>query len=226
MRVLIVIIGLAMVLVSGCGRSDTVTDQRMNDPKLLSQDKELQKGDLGIGENGVPGIRGLNKERIPVVRPNPAIEPIGGNYANNVITFAKIFLGTPYEYGSDRDNPATFDCSAFVRYAFLGALGMDIPKDSRSQARYVLEAGTRSYYSLAHARRGDILFFMGYKGFREEDYAGIDPSKETISHCGIYLGDGLMIHTASQKTGGVRIDDIFDKHLEWRFVMGGSVLPW
>lgn len=225
MRVFLVMISVMALLVSGCARDET-TDNRMNDPKVLSHDQELHKGDLGLGENNAPGLRGLNIENMRAVSPNPAIEPIGGNYANNVISFAKLFLGTPYEYGSDRDNPATFDCSAFVRYAFLGALGMDIPKDSRSQAQYVQRFGIRSYYSLAQARRGDILFFMGYRGYRKEDYAGINPLEETITHCGIYLGDGQMIHTASQRTGGVRIDDIFDKHLEWRFVMGGNILPW
>lgn len=228
---------LAAVLMNGCaGRSspDAVphsepapapslsaspADNRMNDPALLAQDRELHLGDAGIGD----GPKVL--QQLVRTVPNPAIAPLNGSYANNVISFGSHFLGTRYEYGSDRDDPSTFDCSDFTRYAFLGSVGMDLPKDSRKQAEYVNLFGTRQYRVLTQARPGDLLFFMDYKGPKPEDYRGVNPADARITHVGIYMGNGNILHTASQATGGVRIDTLFGKHLEWRFIQGGGVLP-
>jgi cell wall-associated NlpC family hydrolase len=79
--------------------------------------------------------------------------------------------------------------------------------------------------NLAEARRGDLIFMMGYKGTRKSAYEGINKAAQTISHVGIYMGDGKMLHTASQKTGGVRTDYIIGKQYEWRIVHIGRVLP-
>jgi peptidoglycan DL-endopeptidase CwlO len=198
------------------------TDNRMNDPAILQKDQELRLGDIGV-EDG--RFLAMQSQSLLEVSPNPAIAPVYGNYANNVISFASLFLGTPYEYGSDRDNPSTFDCSDFTRYAYLGGLGMDLPKDSRSQASYVGTFGKRQYQDLSQAKPGDLLFFTDYNGPRAEDYRYQSRSDIRISHVGIYLGNGNILHTASKATGGVRIDYMYGKHLEWRFVSGGSVLP-
>ncbi|MDF2921886.1 MAG: hypothetical protein K0R57_800 [Paenibacillaceae bacterium] len=195
----------------------SVTDNRMDDVLLLGADKELELGDLGI-------MRTLNGGLVRVY-PNYSITPLRGNYVNNVIEFARLFIGTPYEYGSNRNNPQTFDCSDFTRWAYLGALGMDIPQDSRSQAQYVSTFGSRQFWNIRDAEPGDLLFFMEYRGYQQDNYRDIDPATKRISHVGIYLGNGNMIHTASQATGGVRTDYLYGKHLEWRFVSGGSVLP-
>ncbi|MFD2671481.1 C40 family peptidase [Marinicrinis sediminis] len=240
---------LGALYLSGCQSDDAehimhATDNKMDNPVILAEDAELRKGDLdvekvlpsninssshtetapppGTSQNLFLSTRS-NELHQPQV--NPAIKPKNGNYANNVISFGLHFLETPYEYGSDRDDPRTFDCSDFTRYAYLGALGLELPMDSRSQARYVQAVGTDTYTDLSQARPGDLLFFMSYEGWREEDYDGINPMSERISHVGIYMGDGKMVHTASKKTGGVRIDEVADSHLEWRFVRGGRVLP-
>jgi cell wall-associated NlpC family hydrolase len=212
---------------SGVGFKAT-TDNRINDPIILKADTELQQGDLGLGEKDTNKDGSFQAKSIRIfklVHPNYSIRPLKGGYANNAISFGARFLGTPYQFGSNRNNPDTFDCSDFTRYAFLGALGMDLPKDSRSQARYVQTYGKRKYWNLGQAQRGDLLFFMSYRGFRPENYRGINKASQRITHCGIYLGNGRMLHTASNATGGVRIDNIWGKHLQWRFISGGSVLP-
>ncbi|PDO09635.1 MAG: hypothetical protein BLM47_11360 [Candidatus Reconcilbacillus cellulovorans] len=130
------------------------------------------------------------------------------------------YLGTPYEYGSDRDDPSTFDCSDFTRYVFLEALDIRLPGDSRGQAAYVRQLGRVStdWRSLS---RGDLLFFSEYKGSNAEDYAGMDKATETVRHVGIYLGDGKMLNTRSQASGGVRIDNLEGTYWEYRFLFGG-----
>lgn len=216
-------------LLTGCSGSKNAkpfasTDNRMNNPSILNKDAELKQGDYGIGENRQSGpLHGLSV--MQEVWPNPSIAPINGSYTNNVIQFGLLFLGTPYEYASNRDDPSTFDCSDFTRYSYLGALGMDLPMDSRAQSEYVLTYGKRQYTDLGQAQPGDLLFFMDYRGPRPEDYANINPANERISHVGIYIGDGKILHTASKATGGVRIDTLWGKHLQYRFIRGGSVLP-
>jgi cell wall-associated NlpC family hydrolase len=102
---------------------------------------------------------------------------------------------------------------------------MDLPKDSRSQRKYIETFSQRRYTDLSQAKKGDLLFFMDYKGWRETDYKGINVRAQRTSHVGIYMGNGKMLHTASKATGGVRIDNVFGKHYQYRFQGGGSVLP-
>lgn len=102
-------------------------------------------------------------------------------------TFARLmeeatrYIGYPYVWGGD--SPETsFDCSGFVSYVFtnsgvyntgrLGANGL------RSLCRMVPDNLVQP---------GDIVFFEGTMG---EDVAG-------ITHCGIYVGNGMMLHCGS-----------------------------
>ncbi|MEW9671558.1 C40 family peptidase [Ammoniphilus sp. 3BR4] len=239
------IVFLLFVLMAGCGINDqgfqanhektrrmdeVVTNDLGTNPDILEDDRLVRIGDLGV-ENEFQHKASINNTEImesrvpPQAAVNPAIQPLPGGYVENVISMGVLFLGTPYEYGSDRDTPTTFDCSDFTRWAYLAALGLDLPSDSRSQAEYIDVYSPRKVWSLYDAKRGDLLFFMSYRGPREENYAGINKADQRITHCGIYLGDGKILHTMSEKTGGVRIDDVFDRHLEWRFIKGGSVLP-
>jgi Cell wall-associated hydrolases (invasion-associated proteins) len=132
------------------------------------------------------------------------------------------YLGTPYEFGSSRNDTRTFDCSDFVRQAYLDGIGLRLPGDSRSQGAYVKEVGKTSsdWRSLS---RGDLMFFMSYQGSKASDYAGVDKNGARITHVGIYLGDGQVLHTYSEKSGGVRIDSIAGTHWEYRFLFGGFV---
>ena len=132
------------------------------------------------------------------------------------------YLGTPYEFGSSRSDTSTFDCSDFVRQAYLDGIGLRLPGDSRSQGAYVKQIGKTSddWRSL---KRGDLMFFMSYQGSKPSDYANVDKAAARITHVGIYLGDGKILHTYSEKSGGVRIDQIDGTHWEYRFLFGGFV---
>lgn len=140
-----------------------------------------------------------------------------------VIAAGMKYLGTPYEYGSDRSTTTTFDCSDFVRQAFKDALGIKLPADSASQGAYV-RAKSQVTTDWTKLKRGDLMFFMDYKGTSASLYQNKDPFGTEISHVGIYLGNGQMLHTYSVASGGVRIDSIQGKHWEYRFLYGGSAL--
>ncbi|NOU96469.1 NlpC/P60 family protein [Paenibacillus sp. LMG 31456] len=218
--------------------TEPVSDNKMSDLNVIEHDAELYVGDLGVEQMVSPSkIRTFEKTSnkknyllapngypLEQAFPNKAISPIKDSYVENIIETAKTYLGTPYVYGADRMDPSTFDCSSFTRWVYLYSLGMDLPWDSRSQAAYVTAFSKRTYKGLKEARRGDLLFFTRFRGNKASDYAGLDASEKQITHMGIYLGGGKIIHSASKETGGVRIDNIMGKHLEYRLVMGGGVL--
>lgn len=142
---------------------------------------------------------------------------------DSIIKTGLKYLGTPYEFGSDRSKTTTFDCSAFVRHVFKEAAGIVLPSDSRQQANYVKNKGiTKSNWR--SLQKGDLMFFMSYRGTDRKNYSGIDKSKQKITHVGIYMGDGKILHTYSKESGGVRIDRIAGTHWEYRFIFGGSAL--
>lgn len=73
-------------------------------------------------------------------------------YVDNIISFAKTFLGTPYL--SSGSSPTGFDCSGFVSYV-LGNFGFDIIHSSYGMAEY------GKTVKLSEVKPGDLMFFKG-----------------------------------------------------------------
>lgn len=140
-----------------------------------------------------------------------------------VIDAGEKYLGTPYEFGAPRSSTKTFDCSSFVRRAFMDGAGITLPADSRQQGTYVKNKGNAKS-SISSLKRGDMMFFMSYKGSSKSSYSGINKSSARITHVAIYLGNGKMLHTYSTESGGVKVDTYKGKHWEYRFLYGGSAL--
>lgn len=173
--------------------------------------------------NGVSGYMSSSSKYITtdfsVIKPNmPVADEIEA-----VIDAGEVYLGTPYEFGSERNDPSTFDCSDFVQTMFWDALRLSLPSDSAAQGSYVKALGpiVKDWTKL---KRGDLLFFSSYKGSKPSDYDGINVLTEPITHVGSYLGNGQMLHTYSIESGGVRVDTIDGKQWENRFLYGGPVL--
>ncbi|WP_152394040.1 C40 family peptidase [Paenibacillus guangzhouensis] len=133
------------------------------------------------------------------------------------------YLGVPYEFGSNRNTTSTFDCSDFVRQAYKEALGIVLPSDSRKQGAWV-KSNSTAKKSISSLKRGDLMFFMSYKGSKASNYSGVNKDTERITHVGIYLGNNQILHTYSKKSGGVRVDTIKNTAWEHRFLFGGSVV--
>ncbi|REE89095.1 copper amine oxidase-like protein [Paenibacillus taihuensis] len=101
--------------------------------------------------------------------------------ADAVIAFGATYLGTHYEFGADPNQTATFDCSSFVKHVFGEVLSIELPRLSYDQAKVGTEV------KLEDLRKGDLLFFSA---------RGLD-----IGHVGIYVGNGRILHTYSDKLG-------------------------
>ena len=107
----------------------------------------------------------------PAPKPTPAPAPsVSSASGQAVLDYAYRFLGTPYVWGGT--TPSGFDCSGFTQYVYRH-FGVNLPRVSRAQGTY----GTKVSYSNLQA--GDLVFF-GSGG---------------ISHVGIYIGGGNMIHS-------------------------------
>ncbi len=120
-----------------------------------------------------------------------------------LIAYSKTFLGTPYVYGGDSPSDGGFDCSGFTQYVF-GQNGYTINRISKDQALN----GTS--VSKANLQPGDLVFHS-FEG------NGI------ISHVGIYIGGGKMIH--SPKTGDtVKITDITTSYWTSRYVTARRII--
>lgn len=87
------------------------------------------------------------------------------------------YLGYPYVWGGS--SPSTsFDCSGFVCWVFTNSGVHNLP---RTIAQGIYDQCTP--VSAADAKAGDIIFFTGTYN-----------SPGSVSHVGIYCGNGIMIH--------------------------------
>ena len=90
-------------------------------------------------------------------------------------------VGSPYRYGAA--GPNAFDCSGLVTWAFKNS-GKSLPRTSSAMSR----VGTP--VSKAALQPGDLVFF--YK---------------PVSHVGIYIGNGKIVH-ASNRKNPVKVSDM------------------
>ncbi|MEW2104515.1 NlpC/P60 family protein [Streptomyces sp. XHT-2] len=98
--------------------------------------------------------------------------------AAQAVAYARQKLGSPYVWGAT--GPDAFDCSGLVLAAYRSA-GVSLPRTTYAQ----FDAGRR--VSRSELLPGDLVFF----------YSG-------ISHVGLYIGNGQMIH-APNPSAPVRV---------------------
>ncbi len=101
-----------------------------------------------------------------------------------VVETALDVMGAPYRWGGSDGNG--FDCSGLIHYAYEGQ-GLILPRVSRDQAR----TGMAVDRSVAALLPGDIL--------------GFSVERAGVTHVGLYVGDGMFIHSA---TGGVKLSSL------------------
>ena len=82
-------------------------------------------------------------------------------------------VGAPYRWGAT--GPNAFDCSGLVSWAYKSS-GVSLPRTSRAMSR----VGTP--VARADLRPGDLVFFY-----------------RPVSHVGIYIGNGKIVHASSRK---------------------------
>ncbi|GAA0930870.1 C40 family peptidase [Pseudonocardia zijingensis] len=110
-----------------------------------------------------------------------AAAPTAAAARSTALQHAMSKIGAPYRYGAT--GPNAFDCSGLVSWAFKKA-GKSLPRTSRAMS----QVGTP--VSRSELQPGDLVFF--YK---------------PVSHVGIYIGDGKIVHASTRKSP-VKISDM------------------
>ena len=122
--------------------------------------------------------------------------------AEEVVTFAKQFVGKPYKYGASMDEaPDFFDCSSFVKYVFAH-VGVELPRSSILQAT---DTTGMEIPSITEAQPGDLFFMRSTKGYYDDE--AFNGRKLSIGHVGIYCGDNMFLH-AKSSFGGVVFQNV------------------
>jgi len=99
----------------------------------------------------------------------------GSAAAQAVVAWALQQVGKPYVYGGA--GPDSFDCSGLTMVAY-SQVGIALPHNARTQADF----GTP--VDRSQLLPGDLVFFYS-----------------PISHVGIYIGNGLIVHASTPATG-------------------------
>lgn len=121
---------------------------------------------------------------------------------NDMLAFARSFEGYPYVYGGN--GPNSFDCSGFVLYVYKH-FGYSFSRGAQEQYKDGVNVG------MDDLKPGDLVFFTSYSN---TNY--FNSSFRSITHVGLYLGDGYFIH-ASNPTRGVVIDTLWSGYYNTHF---------
>ena len=120
---------------------------------------------------------------------------------SNVKLFQFVYdwIGTPYHFGGDSRNG--IDCSGFTKELYGKVFNLTIKRNSRDIFSMV------SPVRKDELQEGDLVFFKIHS--------------RSISHVGIYLGNGRFAHASSR---GVAISSLDDDYYSHYFYKGGRLL--
>ena len=146
-----------------------------------------------ITANGVEGY--VSSEYLSTTKPSTSSSSSSNSSSssssssssvNAVLNLAAKQIGKPYVWGAE--GPSSFDCSGLTYYVYKNAAGITLPRTSSEQSKY----GTT--VSKSNLKAGDLIFF---------DTSG--PNDGGVSHVGIYVGNGQMIHASSSQKKIVKV---------------------
>lgn len=162
----------------------------------FSADSEFQKV---IDTASSPTLKNqlISFEKSGIERP---ISWDGNLSIDSLLSVAKTYLKTPHRMGGI--GRKGIDCSGLV-YASFQHFGISLPHSSHEQAKY-----GKIIPSLVELKKGDLVFF--YNSYN---------SRNLITHTGIYLGNGEIIHT-SNSSGVVIISLENSSYWRPRFLFG------
>ena len=156
----------------------------------------------------------------------PLLGKAASGARQNVTRAAESFLGTPYRFGGT--SKSGIDCSGLVYMAFLQGTGFKVPRTVDTLARWVL------LIPFSDLAPGDLVFFTlnaasgsdTQSAFKQIPIPQNAAYLSKADHVGIYLGDGLFIHSASSgsKTGVIQ-SSIREENWSRRYLFAGRALP-
>lgn len=146
-------------------------------------------GKNSFAQNTSDTLKIVQESSIAIDSTKPFVPYKNSQQVDNIISYAKKFLGTPYRYSGT--TPSGFDCSGFINYIF-GNFGFELTRTSYGLAEY------GKTVKLADIRPGDLMFFKGSS--TKSNRVGHVAMVVEVSPAGI-----KFIHSSTSK--GVTIDN-------------------
>ncbi len=144
----------------------------------LSTEKDTVDSKLGEAKELLADLEAKERDRLLASRGGvtrmPSSVPASGRAAA-AVQYAMAQVGDAYVYGAAGEN--AFDCSGLTMRAWAQA-GVSLPHSSSAQY------GSGPHIAASDLQPGDLVFYYS-----------------PISHVGMYIGNGLIVHAANPGTG-------------------------
>jgi cell wall-associated NlpC family hydrolase len=147
--------------------------------KQMAQDKKAVDSRLADAKALLGKLQAAQRAAMAPTAPSrsavrfPAVAASGRAAA--AVAFAKAQVGKPYVYGAA--GPSAYDCSGLTMASWAQA-GVGLPHSSSAQY------SSGPHVSASQLQPGDLVFYY-----------------QPISHVGMYIGGGMIVHAANPSTG-------------------------
>lgn len=163
----------------------TIKEEIEVSTNIIDEDKE-SKEEVNEEDTDVSTEEVVEEE--PVVETTYVPEPVVVNDVNytvaeNLVEYAKQFVGYPYVYGGNSLTNGT-DCSGFTKLIYA-QYGIDLPRVAYDQSYVGVEV------PISNIQIGDLVL-SGYSG--------------KTHHVAIYIGNGQIVHALNSNVGIVITD--------------------
>ncbi len=128
-------------------------------------------------------------------------KPLTSQQQNALVKETKKWIGTRYQYGGHSRKGT--DCSGMVMEVYLAVCGIALPRSSREQQAFCQSINKKDLVE------GDLIFFCTGSAGR-------------VSHVGMYIGDGKMVHASTSK--GVIISRLDERYYQRTYHSSGRVM--
>lgn len=206
-KMLLFVVALTALLVlsgtlAGCSSSQPSTAHYRGDSVYGEdgkQKKHKKKKKKGAKDDGGKGS-GTRPQR-PRVDPGllARARGIANPMERALVEEAAGWIGTPYLYGGT--TRAGADCSGLVMEVYREVCGVKLPRSSAAQSRWCAPVAPDKM------QPGDLVFFAA--------------DSAQVSHVGMFIGDGRMIHASSSR--GVMVSALDNPYWLSRFYSIGRV---
>ncbi len=156
------------------------TEQRLADiaaaEERLAEEKATVDSKLAEAKELLSRLEAEEREAMTASRSTPRLPDVAASgSAGAAVQYAMAQVGDSYVYGAA--GPDAFDCSGLTMMAWAAA-GVSLPHSSSAQY------GSGPHIAASDLQPGDLVFYYN-----------------PISHVGIYIGNGMIVHAANPSTG-------------------------
>ena len=195
------LIGLA-----GCSayRDEALERMRKEKEKIEKESEEYNRTETKEKESTTfkgTSYTGKTDEQILSSLKNKKFKNLSSSEMNELMERIDEYLHTPYLWGGESKDG--IDCSSFVQTVMSLALGVSLPRTSLEQSKKGYRVG------MDELSLGDLIFFDTM-------------NKGHVSHVGIYLDEGLFVHSGSRT--GVAIASLNQDFYNEKYLFAKRVL--